>query len=136
MVCRLPAQQVEHGLVVWVLALAPPGSRTVAYASKTGGMAEVMVRPIAVPSVIHATSASVPIRYELPSLTTRTMPSAEHVFAMKAQAARGRDIDDLKLLGAIIGIESSSAAIQVCGDFFPDAQLSARAAAVLAELFD
>jgi predicted nucleotidyltransferase len=62
--------------------------------------------------------------------------SPEHVFAMKAQAARGRDIDDLKLLGAIIGIESSSAAIQVCGDFFPDEQLSARAAAVLAELFD
>jgi hypothetical protein len=33
---------------------------------------------------------------------------------MKAQAARGRDIDDLKLLGGIIGIDSSKAALQVC----------------------
>ena len=61
--------------------------------------------------------------------------SPEHVFAMKAQAARGRDIDDLRLLGDIIGIESPEEALQVHSDFFPDEQLSERAAAVLAELF-
>jgi hypothetical protein len=34
-----------------------------------------MVRSIEVPSAIHATSASVPIRHVLPSLARLTMPS-------------------------------------------------------------
>jgi len=32
--------------------------------------------------------------------------SPGHIFAMKALAARTRDIDDLRLLSAIIGVES------------------------------
>lgn len=62
--------------------------------------------------------------------------SPEHVFAMKAQAARARDIDDLRLLAEIIGIDSLEAALQVCTEFFPEEQLSPRASAVVGELFD
>ncbi len=35
--------------------------------------------------------------------------SPEHVFAMKALAARTRDIDDLRLLASMIGIETADA---------------------------
>ena len=46
--------------------------------------------------------------------------SPEHVLAMKAQASRTRDIDDLRLLAGMIGIETPEAALQVCADFYPD----------------
>jgi hypothetical protein len=39
-------------------------------------MAAVMVRPMDVPTAIHATSASVPIRHVPPSLVRVTMPRA------------------------------------------------------------
>jgi hypothetical protein len=39
-------------------------------------MAAVMVWPMDVPSAIHATSTSVPIRHVLPSLARVTMPPA------------------------------------------------------------
>ena len=40
--------------------------------------------------------------------------SPEHVFAMKALTARTRDIDDLRLLAGVIGIETTDAALQIC----------------------
>jgi hypothetical protein len=40
--------------------------------------------------------------------------SPEHVFAMKAFAARGRDEDDLRALARIIGISTVDAALAVC----------------------
>jgi hypothetical protein len=40
--------------------------------------------------------------------------SPEHVFAMKALAARTRDIDDLRLLAGMIGIETADRALQIC----------------------
>lgn len=46
--------------------------------------------------------------------------SPQHIFAMKALAARTRDIDDLRLLAGIIGVESSDQALQICSDFYPD----------------
>ena len=55
--------------------------------------------------------------------------SPAHVFAMKARAARTRDIDDLRLLADIIGVNSADAALRVCADFtrtnlfLPDRQL-------------
>jgi predicted nucleotidyltransferase len=61
--------------------------------------------------------------------------SPEHVFAMKALAARSRDIDDLRLLADLIGIDSVDAAIQICTDFYPDEPVSPRSTAVLVELF-
>src|SRR5580692_9648693 len=38
--------------------------------------------------------------------------SPAHVFAMKARAARTRDIDDLRLLAEIIGVNSADAALR------------------------
>jgi hypothetical protein len=38
---------------------------------------------------------------------------------MKALAARTRDIDDLRLLADIIGVDSAETALQICAEFFP-----------------
>jgi hypothetical protein len=54
---------------------------------------------------------------------------------MKALAARTRDIDDIRLLAGILGVDSVEAALQVCRDFFPDDVPSPRTVAVLEELF-
>lgn len=64
-----------------------------------------------------------------------TAASPRHIFAMKALAARTRDIDDLRLLADIIGVDSAETALQICAEFFPDEEVPARAAAVLQELF-
>jgi hypothetical protein len=61
--------------------------------------------------------------------------SPAHIFAMKALAARTRDIDDLRVLAEIIGMESADEALQICADFYPDEPLPQRSAAVLRELF-
>jgi len=61
--------------------------------------------------------------------------SPEHVFAMKALAARTRDIDDLRLLAGMIGIETADAALQICAGFYPDEPIPPRTDAVLRELF-
>ena len=61
--------------------------------------------------------------------------SPEHVFAMKALAARTRDIDDLRLLAGMIGVETADAALQICADFYPDEPIPPRTDAVLRELF-
>ena len=61
--------------------------------------------------------------------------SPRHIFAMKALAARTRDIDDLRLLADLIGVESADAALQICADFYPDEAVPPRSAAVLRELF-
>jgi hypothetical protein len=49
---------------------------------------------------------------------------------MKAFGARTRDIDDLRLLAGIVGVESADAALQICADFYPDEPVSPRSAAV------
>jgi len=61
--------------------------------------------------------------------------SPRHIFAMKAIAARMRDIDDFRLLAGIVGVESADAARQICANFYPDEPVSSRSAAVLRELF-
>ena len=61
--------------------------------------------------------------------------SPEHVFAMKALAARTRDVDDLRLLAGMIGVESAEAALQICEDFYPGEPVPPRSIAVLRELF-
>ncbi len=59
----------------------------------------------------------------------------EHVFAMKALAARTCDVNDLRLLASMIGIETADAALQICADFYPDEPIPPRTDAVLRELF-
>jgi hypothetical protein len=54
---------------------------------------------------------------------------------MKALAARTRDIDDLRVLAEIIGVDSAATALQICAEFFPDDAVPPRSAAVLQELF-
>ena len=61
--------------------------------------------------------------------------SPDHIFAIKALAARTRDIDDLRLLADIVGVDSADAALRICAEFYPDEPVSPRSAAVLRELF-
>lgn len=61
--------------------------------------------------------------------------SPEHVFAMKAHAARARDTDDLRILADLLGVDSFESAQRICTDFYPEEPLSARSVAVLRELF-
>jgi len=61
--------------------------------------------------------------------------SPAHVLAMKARVARTRDIDDLRLLADIIGLNSAEEALQICREFCPDEPVSPRSTAVLFELF-
>ena len=64
-----------------------------------------------------------------------TAASPRHIFAMKALAARTRDVDDLRHLASIIEVDSAETALRICAEFFPDEPVPPRAAAVLRELF-
>ena len=64
-----------------------------------------------------------------------TAASPRHVFAMKALAARTRDIEDLRVLAEIIGVESADLAMRICAEFYPDEGVPPRSAAILRELF-
>lgn len=62
--------------------------------------------------------------------------SPEHIFAMKALAARARDVDDLRTLAALAGVATVDDAVRPCGDFYPDEVISPRAMGVIRELLD
>ena len=64
-----------------------------------------------------------------------TAASPRHIFAMKALAARTRDVDDIRLLADIIGVDSAEAALQICAEFFPDENIPPRSVGILQELF-
>jgi Nucleotidyltransferase of unknown function (DUF6036) len=57
--------------------------------------------------------------------------SPHHIFAMKALAARVRDVDDLRSLAALAGVNSVGDALRICRDFYPDEAVSPRAQGVL-----
>lgn len=61
--------------------------------------------------------------------------SPHHIFAMKALAARIRDVDDLRSLAPLAGVSSVEDALQLCRDFYPDEAVSSRAMGMLQELF-
>ena len=61
--------------------------------------------------------------------------SPEHIFAMKALAARSRDVDDLRRLAELVGVDTVDDALRICYDFYPDEEPSPRARGVLEELF-
>jgi predicted nucleotidyltransferase len=61
--------------------------------------------------------------------------SPRHIFAMKALAARERDVPDLRLLADIADIDSLEVAVNCAREFFPDEVMPERARRVLAELF-
>lgn len=64
-----------------------------------------------------------------------TAASPDHIFAMKALAARARDIDDLRVLADIAGIETADDALAVVSAFYPDEPVPPRSAAILRDLF-
>jgi predicted nucleotidyltransferase len=59
----------------------------------------------------------------------------ERIFAMKALAARTRDIDDLRSLAALADVRTVDDALRICRDFYPDEEVSSRVRGVLEELF-
>lgn len=61
--------------------------------------------------------------------------SPEHIFAMKALAARTRDVDDLRRLAELAEVHTVDDARRLCRDFYPDEAISPRALGVLEELF-
>ncbi|MDG4766822.1 DUF6036 family nucleotidyltransferase [Solwaraspora sp. WMMD406] len=61
--------------------------------------------------------------------------SPEHIFAMKALAARARDVDDLRALAALADVATVDDAVRLCRDFYPDEVISPRAMGVIRELF-
>jgi hypothetical protein len=61
--------------------------------------------------------------------------SPEHIFAMKALAARTRDVDDLRTLAALAQVSSVDEAAELCRQVFPDEPISPRTVAVLRDLF-
>nr|MDT0657606.1 hypothetical protein [Micromonospora sp. DSM 115978] len=61
--------------------------------------------------------------------------SPEHIFAMKAIAARARDVDDLRTLATLAEVATVDDAIRLCNDFYPDEVISPRAMGVIRELF-
>lgn len=76
-----------------------------------------------------------PLSFDHPGLRVTTA-SPEHLLAMKMMAARRRDIEDLRLLVAQLGLTSPAQVIEVCARVFPDEPLRDRARLVLADLFD
>lgn len=61
--------------------------------------------------------------------------SPEHLLAMKALAARRRDIEDLRVLIGMLGLTTADQVIAVCSRVFPDESLPDRARLALEDLF-
>jgi hypothetical protein len=66
-----------------------------------------------------------------------TIAQPPHRFdaAASALAAWACDIDDLRLLARIAGIETAGEALAVVSEFYPDEPVPARSAAIRCELF-
>lgn len=75
-----------------------------------------------------------PLTFDHPGLRVSTA-SPEHLLAMKALAARRRDIDDLRVLVGLLGLTTQEQVIAVCTRVFPDEPLPDRARLILEDLF-
>jgi predicted nucleotidyltransferase len=62
--------------------------------------------------------------------------SGRHLLAMKALAARRRDVDDLRVLVHHLGLTSADEVAALCSEVFPDEPLPERARLVLEDLFE
>lgn len=62
--------------------------------------------------------------------------SPEHLLAMKALAARDRDVDDIRLLSNRLGLHSADEVVTVVARVFPGETLPDRARLLLEDLFD
>ena len=79
--------------------------------------------------------AEAPLTFDHPGLRVSTA-SPEHLLAMKAIAARRRDIDDLRTLIGVLGLTTVDQVVAICSRIFPDEPLPDRALLALADLFD
>lgn len=73
--------------------------------------------------------------FDHPNLAV-TSVSGEHLFALKARAARAQDLDDLRLLCGTLGITTSTEAFRMVDRFFPEDPLSDRASRIIEDLLD
>ena len=76
-----------------------------------------------------------PLSFDHPGLRVSTA-SPEHLLAMKAMAARRRDVEDLRLLVGVLGLKAPAEVVALCARVFPDQALPDRARLVLEDLFE
>jgi predicted nucleotidyltransferase len=79
--------------------------------------------------------AAAPLSFDHPGLRVSTA-SPEHLLAMKALAARRRDLEDLRILISVLALTTAGEVIAICGRVFPDEPLPDRARLALEDLFD
>lgn len=75
------------------------------------------------------------LSFDHPGLRVSTA-SPKHLLAMKAMAARRRDVDDLRLLVGRLGLTTPDEVLAVCATVFPDEALPDRARLLLEDLFE
>jgi predicted nucleotidyltransferase len=78
--------------------------------------------------------AAAPLSFDHPGLRVSTA-SPEHLLAMKAIAARRRDIADLRVLVGLLGLTTADQVMAICSRVFPDEVLPDRARLALEDLF-
>lgn len=76
-----------------------------------------------------------PVAFDHPGLRVSTA-SPEHLLAMKAVAARRRDVDDLRLLVGHLGLTAPEQVVEVCRRVFPAEPLRERALMIVEDLFN
>jgi predicted nucleotidyltransferase len=78
--------------------------------------------------------AAAPLNFDHPGLRVSTA-SPEHLLAMKALAARRRDVEDLRILIGVLDLTATEQVIAICSRVFPDEMLPDRARLALEDLF-
>ncbi len=76
-----------------------------------------------------------PLTFDHPGLRVSTA-SPEHLLAMKALAARRRDVEDLRVLVDVLALTGPEEVMEICARVFPDESLPDRARLILEDLFD
>lgn len=74
-----------------------------------------------------------PLVFDHPGLRVHAA-SPEHLLAMKVQAGRRRDADDIRLLAERLGLRTAAQVRAVCAEIFPDEPIPRRSELLLAEL--
>ena len=75
-----------------------------------------------------------PLVFEHPGLRVHAA-SAQHLLAMKVQAGRRRDADDIRLLADHLGLRTPADVLAVAAEVFPDEPVPQRSVLLLDELF-
>ena len=76
-----------------------------------------------------------PLSFDHPGLRVSTA-SPGHLLAMKAMAARRRDVDDLRILVDVLQLTTAQQVVAICARVFPDEHLPDRTHLIFEDLFD